>query len=68
MISDISERKQAEADREKLEVSLYQLHKLESLGVLARGIAHDFNNILSGIFGFLKMAMLPSKKWKNLSP
>src|SRR5450759_4467939 len=36
-VSDITERKRAEADR-------LILNKLESTGILAGGIAHDFNN------------------------
>jgi PAS domain-containing protein len=42
---DITERKQAEFDRRKLEVKAHKTQKLESLGVLAGGIAHDFNSI-----------------------
>lgn len=43
-IQDITERKQAEAEMQKLE-------RLKTVGMLAGGIAHDFNNILTGIFG-----------------
>jgi PAS domain S-box-containing protein len=42
VVRDISERKQAEADR-------LVLSKLESTGILAEGIAHDFNNLLTVI-------------------
>ncbi|MBI9092403.1 MAG: response regulator [Desulfobacterium sp.] len=40
----------------KIEAQLQHAQKMEAIGVLAGGIAHDFNNILSGIFGYSKLA------------
>lgn len=50
-VDDLAERRRAEAERLKLETSMLNAQKLESLGVLAGGLAHDFNNIVMGIRG-----------------
>lgn len=55
---DISERKRAQEEQERLHNQIQHTQKLESLGVLAGGIAHDFNNLLVGIMGNADMARL----------
>ncbi|MFZ4440901.1 MAG: PAS domain S-box protein, partial [Syntrophales bacterium] len=54
---DISERKQAEGERAKLESQLQQAQKMDSVGRLAGGVAHDFNNMLGVIIGYAEIAM-----------
>jgi len=58
VIRDITEIKQAEKDKEILELKLRQSQRMESIGTLAGGIAHDFNNILFPIVGHSEMLLL----------
>lgn len=51
-------RKQAEAEKEKLEAQNRQLQKAESLGRMAGAIAHHFNNQLGVVLGNLELAMM----------
>jgi len=56
-VKDITERKEGEEERRRLERKLQEAQKLESLGVLAGGVAHDFNNLLTGVIGYVSLAL-----------
>ncbi len=56
-ITDITDRKNAEQDKEKLTEQLHQAKKMESIGLMAGGVAHDLNNILSGIIGYPELLL-----------
>jgi PAS domain S-box-containing protein len=55
---DLTERRQAEAERVAIERKMQDAQRLEALGVLAGGVAHDFNNLLAGVLGHAELAAL----------
>lgn len=57
IVRDISERKEVEAEREKLIAQNRQLQKAESLGRMAGAIAHTFNNQLGAVMANLELAL-----------
>lgn len=62
VITDITERKNAEHEKKIMEQHLQQAQKMESIGTLAGGISHDFNNSLQAIIGYTQILLLDKDK------
>ncbi len=65
--TDITERKQAEVERQNLQDRLQRSEKMEALGTLAGGVAHDLNNVLGILSGYseLLLELLPEGSQLN---
>jgi PAS domain S-box-containing protein len=60
LMTDVTDRELAVAQREEMASRLYQHQKMESIGSLASGMAHDFNNTLQSITDISTMTLKES--------
>ena len=68
VVEDLTERKQAEEERARLEGRIQKAKELERIGVLAGGVAHSFNNILTTIICNANIAGSAQEHGKAVTP
>jgi PAS domain S-box-containing protein len=54
---DITDKRAAEIESQRIARELNQSRKMEALGKITGGIAHDFNNMLAIIIGYTELAL-----------
>jgi len=66
VVHDLTAIREAQEEKNRLEVQLQNAQRIESLGTLAGGVAHDFNNLLMGIQGNVSLMLLDSRENRSL--
>jgi PAS domain S-box-containing protein len=68
IIRDVTEHRQAEEEKRRLEERLQRAEKMELLGALAGGVAHDLNNVMGIVVGFSEMLLMDADTSRSIGP
>ena len=66
IVTDVTDLKKAEKEKELAQAQLLHSQKLEAIGTLAGGVAHDFNNYLTTIIGSVDLINMKSNIPDNI--
>ena len=66
IVRDITDKRLADEERERLQNQLNQVQKMDSVGRLAGGVAHDFNNMLGVILGRTEIGLMRAEPGQPL--
>jgi len=55
---DVTDRKNAEDEKQRLQAQLQRAERMEAIGMLAGGVAHDLNNVLSGLVSYPDLMLI----------
>jgi len=67
-VIDITDRKRADEEKQRLEARLNRAEKMEALGTLAGGVAHDLNNVLGVVTGYAELLLKGMKENDPIRP
>jgi len=65
-VRDITEKRIATLEKNRLQKELEQSKKMEAFGILAGGVAHDLNNVLSGLSSIPDIILMDLPKGSHL--
>jgi PAS domain S-box-containing protein len=65
-VIDITERNRAAREKEKMQAQVFQLQKMEAIGIMTSGVAHDLNNILTVIQGHAELGIIRQNENKPI--
>ncbi len=68
IVTDITDRKRADAQRREMEERLQRAEKMELMGILAGGVAHDLNNVLGIVIGYSEMLLMDANQPVSIRP